>query len=166
MQKRVNQYLMTFRLSLCLISIGTLFIVLIPVADFNGSHAEKVLAYGIGLVFWLFTIMGYILFYLSVRRKKALIERLKTVKRTRSKVGAVCFFSTFEGSITDGIMIFSAILFATNLLFIKDTSWFAMITVTLLMFSVQMHCILNGENFKYSKFIQSRRVRNAYKNED
>lgn len=166
MQKKINKYIMTFRLALISTVLGSIPIAFIPLADFNGSTVQKVIAYCIGEMFWLFTVAGYVLFCISLKQKRDIAQNIKTAKRNGRKIGLICFFSTPEGSLADGLLIVSAVMLVMNMIVFKNVSWYGMISVTLFMLSAQLHCILNGDNFKYKKYLQLRRVKNAYKNED
>lgn len=162
MHRRIKQYLLTFRLSLIAIAIGSASLGLIPLADFKGTSIQRAIAYGVGIIFWLFTISGYSLFALSCKQRKDISKRLDIVKKSKHKIGILSIFSTFEGTIADVILLFSVVLTIIVLFFCNKTTWYSITAIILLLFSAQMHCILNGENFKYTKFVQSRRVKNAY----
>lgn len=159
MQRQTRRFIKTFRLSITFIAIGSLMIMLIPFADFNENALKKILAYFIGIGFWGFTIYGYYLLLNAYKQKKKIEKDFpKRVKKQR--LGIFNFFATKEGMLADIMCVISIVAFGIVTLFKIKIDLFTMVVISLLIFSFQMHCILNGENFLYMKFIISRREKN------
>ena len=127
--------------------------------DYNGNTLNVIVAVTVGVVFWLFLILGYVVFSrIAVHRKQ--YEKTQNISRSdndkprkddnKKKPGIICFFSNPYAVAADIALLVSL---AVNVifLFIPSVNQVAeTIFIAILVFSLHMHCILNGVNFKYT----------------
>lgn len=137
------------KLSIAFVAISSLSLIGVAFADFNGSGFPRFIAYFTGAAFWSFLIAGYVLLAVVSNRRKA----DKRTKVTDKRPGILCFFTSKEAKIAD-IGMFAAILFVLVFSFIPGISVAVrIIFIALLVLSVQMHCILNGVNYRYIRLL-------------
>ncbi len=110
--------------------------------DNNGTDIVTIL---IGAIFWLGIILGYVLLFIanSIRKK-----RVKKRARKR-RPGIAVFFSSRTAMIADFVMAVCFIVFLINILFIKSNANWVYVLISTMIFSLHMHALLNGENFRY-----------------
>lgn len=117
--------------------------------NYTGSLINVIMAISVGVGFWLFLLMGYSLLLIinSHRKKRTNIQQKLGIRQW----GIFNFFSNRYA------FIFDIVLFVTLLL--NVLSWFipflgdtlSVICIAVFVFSLHMHCILNGINYKYIK---------------
>lgn len=128
--------------SIVLIFISSFSIVLIPLSDFNGNTKQKILAYFIGILFWTCLIAAWII--------HAVIY--KSAKHIKKRIGIISLFENSPAKIFDVLTLLSLIeVIAVTIISAKGSVPEAVsyISVSVLLFVFQMHCIFNGKNFKY-----------------
>ena len=145
-----------FKAAVLLITIGGMATLLIPLSDFRGSTFERILAYTIGAVFWLATIAGYASLFSANKLRKILCAKNKRKRRLR--MGALCFFRTNAGKVADigALLCIAALIVGSLILKNEETTIITLIPASLLIIIVQLHAILNGENFIYMKSLISK----------
>ena len=142
----------------CLLAVSSLSLMLATVADFKGEPFKVFLAYATGVIFWLFLILGYVVFYKINKHRKEYEktqvresdrETRRKNRETNKKPGIICFFSNKYAVIADIVMVVSLVL-SLVFLFVPSLSQnAAIIFVSILVLSIHMHGILNGVNFRY-----------------
>lgn len=133
------------KLSIVFVAISSLSLIGVAFADFNGNGFRRFIAFFTGVVFWAFLIAGYVLFAIVSNRRKA----DKRAKIADKRPGIICFFTSKEAKIAD-IGMFAAIMLSLVFSFVPGISVAVrIIFIALLVLSVQMHCILNGVNYRY-----------------
>ena len=100
-----------------------------------------------GVWFWATLILGYALFLLVHRARKQSL-RAGQEELPKGKPGIIRFFANpwaFFADIALGVGIILFVVF----LWVDASGYpvFALLSVTV--FAFQMHCVLNGENFRY-----------------
>ena len=122
------------------------------------NAAVRAICYICGLLFWIFLLVGYILFYRFSRFRK----RHQTNDRSaKNKPGIIVFFSNPTAKKADIVMIVSLIV-SVALELIKQAikagdpafgnlffEFFSVLSFAVFIFTVQMHAILNGVNYRY-----------------
>ena len=155
MRSKVRILKLYFIICVLNISISSLSIAFIPLGDFQGNPQQKTAAYMIGAVFWVGAILGYCSLVLLNRQRKADFRKIKSSYTPR--IGIKCFFRNFYGMTADVIcgisLVLSAILIAVTG---SDAKWATFISISVFVFSAQMHSILNGENYKYINKLKKR----------
>lgn len=119
--------------------------------DYQGNIINVIMAYAVGVLFWLGLIIGYVLLFILSKHRKA-----KT-KPKKSKPGIIVFFSNKPAKIADLTMVGSLIL-TLVFTFIPFLSFgIEIVFLAILVFSIHMHCLFNGVNFKYINSIINKR---------
>lgn len=139
------------------LAVSSFSLVLAVFGDYNGSTANIVAAIIAGLLFWLFLILGYVLLAMISKHRKQYEKKAvdSSGNRTKNaenkkKPGIICFFSNQYALISDVAMGISFILTLVVLLLIPKTPQILqLLLISLTVFSIHMHCVLNGINFKY-----------------
>jgi len=130
-----------FTLSVFFFFISTAMIWFIPLASFEGDTGRRAIAYTIGVVFWLGLILGFFfLFLINRERKKG---------RYRKGLPFIWFFQNPVAIVFDVLLVLSTIgLFLV--LFIQGINqWISAAIIFAFVFSLEMHGMFNGKNFKY-----------------
>jgi hypothetical protein len=135
------------------IAASSAMIAIIPLGDFNGNHTEMTIAYMIGAVFWGGVIVGGCLFSTLNRMRKKTQWGWLLPKSQKTRIGAFTFFRNRAAVITDIICGLSFI--ASIVLMMIDVGWITFTIISVFVFTFQMHCILNGENFNYIVTLKS-----------
>ena len=141
----------SMRTCILMLMISSFSVLLSYFASFEGNALQRILAYLIGVLFWAFLIIGYVIFHkISVHRKE--YEKthpdLEYLKKRRLP-GILTFFSDHASSAIDIIMIISFIITLAFMFIPSLDQSFAIVFAAILIFSIHMHCILNGVNFRY-----------------
>ncbi len=103
----------------------------------------------VGVVFWLFAFIGYgLLIVADSARKKAMRSMVELQPISKERPGIITFFSNVYAAAADTTMILSFVLFIAINFTEFRTSYFAYILLFLLVYSIHMHCLLNGKNCK------------------
>lgn len=138
-----------FKAVIILLAISSLSVVLTLCASYTLNWFTIAIAYALPFIFWGCMCWGYkiLLFDINKIRRKAQGEIKK--KNYIHLPGIICFFSNKYAKIADITMIVSfvvsLILYNINIL----NGILFVITVPIFLFSIQMHCILNGVNYEY-----------------
>lgn len=139
------------------ILLSSLPIAVIPWADFDGNALQKTLAYAIGLIFWGFLITGIAFFIRANSKRKSLQTKRSVKSKKRRNIPGFRVLNTEQGANADMLFIILLACYFGLVLFKFDNALIKTELVFLLVLSFQMRCILNGENFKYKKYILRRR---------
>lgn len=147
-KKKCRKYLC---ISICTLALGCIAICFTGVvAEISQKEENDIPLYLTGGAFW----MGFILTYLftalsSVHRKRD--DGQKKRKDHRELPGFFCFFTSKEAIVMDLLMIVSVVGIAIELGAGVENSFIVLGTLFMLFFSVHMHAILNGKNYRYLK---------------
>ena len=95
----------------------------------------------IGIVFWLGLAGGIVLSVLLSKQRKA-------AGADEGKIGIINFFSNKPAIVFDCLMIVSCIA-SIVFLVLQSQIFIGYISIALFFFSLEMHCVLNGKNYKY-----------------
>lgn len=118
--------------------------------NFEGTTLEKILAYATGTGFWLCLIMGYVLLFRMNQFRKQQKD-----SPSEKHWGIFSFFSNKYAQWADILLIIS--LVGTVLFLVLASKYpanelYSTMTVIILsvcLFSLHMHAVLNGINFQY-----------------
>lgn len=117
-----------------------------PVASKRSLEGKPALLLWNGIWFWTAGLSSLTLFGIVNRgRKKQLKGRTNSKNR---KMGIICFFSNVWAKAADGAFVASFIGLAVFVVFFPQ-SYMVFIFAFISVFTFLMHCMLNGENFKY-----------------
>lgn len=132
--------------NLLLISISMFFsssllLVFLYFVDYNDTGAKFIFAYVISTAFW-------VLFITAIVIQIVLLAKLKDKIGSIKDVGIIKFFNNIFAIVADVSCIVS--LISTVILVVtKNTNIVSFISIAILFFSFEMHCVLNGRKFKY-----------------
>ena len=113
-----------------------------------------------GAMFWITLAVSLLTtFVVSLFRKKYRKEK-RIYKKT--KPGITSFFSNPVAKVADIAMIVFAVIFAVFAIFFSE-SYMLYVFFSLTIFSFFMHCVLNGENYKYINLLKTEENGNAEK---
>lgn len=114
----------------------------------------RALAYIGGLLFWIFLLLGYIMFYRFSKFRKEQQKNNRSVNQNR-KPGIIVFFSNPAAKKADIAMILTLIIWVP-LFIVEETNGLnnvlqviSVLSAAAFIFAAQMHAILNGVNYRY-----------------
>ncbi|MBQ9894348.1 MAG: hypothetical protein IJM38_03060 [Ruminococcus sp.] len=145
MKRDMAKFRKIFMLMLCCYWLIPLSFLLMIFADFNISGIRRVLAYGVGILFWTGTLSGTVLLIILDRaRKKDSSKEDKTLSP-----GAFAFFRTKQAKPVDMITI-PVTAAAVVMMIIKDVPQTIKFAVwSLALFMIIFHSAVNGRNYIY-----------------
>lgn len=139
------------------------FSLMLTLIDFGANGAmSTVVPIVTGVSFWLFLMIGYIVFF-QISKGRAAFEKAqaasgRTPRRRRTaykkKPGIICFFSNPPAVCADLLTAVLLIIFVAFLFIPNPNQFFHIFLISCLVLSFHMHCILNGINFKYIYTVQ------------
>lgn len=129
-----------FLLSIVFLFIGSLSFLFMPLSSGASSSEYRLPAILNGSVFWISFICGYVALFLAYKQRK----KIKGDEPKR-RIGALRFFSNTYAKVFDILMIVSLIIMIVLIILGKTNFYFVFVVLALLIFSVNMHCILNGK---------------------
>lgn len=143
-----------FKISCLLMGISSFSILLSFFGDYKGNSIAVIFAVLTGVLFWAGLIFG-LFFLLLVNSHRKKYESIESSKRTvkRHRMGIVSFFSNKLAIIADIAMVALFIIFLVTEFIPIISQSVTLIFLAFLLFSVYMHCMLNGVNFIYIKSI-------------
>lgn len=147
------------RISVILLLISSFSILLVMFASFDGTTFQKILAYLTGVSFWLFLILGYVAFYQVSKHRKVYEKKNPSpaYRKAQKRPGILTFFSDRMAMSMDVIMIISLILSLLFLFIPSLNQNIAIVFIAILIFSIHMHSILNGINYKYTLYLSKKK---------
>jgi len=120
------------------------------VSEISREKGNDIPVYIVGGVFWAGLLFTYIFTGAAAVYRRRDLDAEKS-GRYIGKPGFLCFFQNLEAKIMDVLMIVSVLALATEIALDVHNSVFALGTIFLTIFSVHMHGILNGKNYRYIK---------------
>lgn len=125
--------------SAALLSVGILDLIK------NGA-VEKAVSLTIACVFWVSVVTQFVLLLAAIKMQK------KNNKHKKTKgIGLLRFFSNRKAAAADIVLICSVIVVAVLIVSNIQNSWLILISVSVLYCSLNMHCYLNGKNYRSIK---------------
>ncbi len=113
--------------------------------SYSGNVFNLIMALMTGIFFWLGLIVGYMLLAIINFHRKC----SKNSLNQKSKPGIICIFSNKYAVVADIAMVLFLILSLLFLFIPPLSKSIAIVFVSIFLFSLHMHCILNGVNFRY-----------------
>ena len=130
-------------------SIGSFFLMsvsflLMPI-DF-AAKGQQIFNLLIGIMFWVFLILGIITQTMLNRARKSWFIR-NHIRRFqfRGKIGLISFLQNLPACIADGMLVLSVIGLIISIIVTNGIGYVCYIFMSLTVFSFCMHCILNGK---------------------
>ena len=137
--------------------IAGLSLLFIPMVDLEGTTQQKIFALILAAMFWTGLIVEIVFFVLANKQCNVIEERLikkgsKSFKGT--KIGVISYFTCREAMIADVLAAFSLLTMIVLIILKFTNDWLFVIVAVVFFFSFNLHCFLNGRNYKYLKEIQ------------
>ncbi len=153
LKTQINLY---FLISVLLAVLPSVLILCIPLVSLEGSGPQRVGAYIMAAVFWLCVILELWMTRLCSSERRWL-ELRKVRSRSLSQVnpGVVSFLKTREGMIADIVMFASLIAVIVIAWTQVRNQWLILSCVSVLYLSFNLHCLLNGKNYRYIKLLSN-----------
>lgn len=147
--RRFNLYL---NLSFAFPCVSFLLFLCIPLVDTAGSQLQKVGAYLLATFFWICTALE-IFFTFKCKKERLVLQRKVYRRRWMGYMypGVISFFKNSESTVAD-IVLFVTTIMTVIFIWIRLSS--ALISIgcmAILFLSFNMHCLLNGKNYRYKK---------------
>lgn len=136
---------------LALLSVGVL---LMPIG-INIKDKTLLLMYFSGTAFWTGAI-GTIYMTFKINRYKKSDHGFNELYGNDKQIGLIHFFQNKEAIIMDISMLLSAVFFIIVKIF-NVNIFLLYIFFSIFIFTFGMHCMLNGKNYKYIKYISERK---------
>lgn len=156
MRRLFKKFSLKINLSIVASIISSISIIASAFIGKNGS-TDKAIQVSFPLVFWVGLIAEQVLIWNanSIRNK---LEAEGRLRRIRGKPGVLSILQTEEGAITDLILILSVTAFVILLLFGIGKGFVQYLFISLIVLSFRLHCIFDGKNFRYKKYLAKRKV--------
>lgn len=141
---KISNFRRSLNISIICFAISSCSFTLIPFSNFKGSTGEVIRAYMVGALFWSGLLSGIILTIIlgTVRNKSDPIKR--------GKPGIICFFRNQKAKYCDTIMIAIIILWIILCLILGTRHFLSMLFMSMSVFSIYLHAILNGKNYAFA----------------
>lgn len=131
---------------------------ILSIVFLNKSESlDNVLRIVFPIVFWL-GLVGEQFFIWRANSIRKSIEKSGKVRRIKSGIGIISFLRTEAGLIADVVLALSFITLLILIIFSIGENVVQYIFIFLLVLSFRLHCILNGKNFRYKKYLAKRKV--------
>lgn len=128
--------------------------------SYSGNAFNFIMALMTGILFWLGLIAGYVFLIIVNTHRNQTVKAgkydLSESKRQKAKPGIICFLSNKYAAVADAAMVLFLILSLVFLFIPALNQGIALVFVSFFLFSLHMHCILNGVNFRYINSIDKK----------
>lgn len=143
---RIKHY---FWLSVVFLSAMSLTILVIPIIP---QHAGELSAL-IAIFFWCVAFLGYGAVFLANRRRKEFLRRRfgRDIQKN-FRPGIFCFYSNPFAKLADTAAIFLLLLFVGILCTPLKNTYFAVILLSVLVWTINMHSLFNSRTFRILKY--------------
>lgn len=134
--------------------ISSVAIATIPLVETYDPLFKGWMTYMIGALFWLGVILEQVFLWMANADRKSIerrLRRMNTHTYSSSPVGVLTFFQCREAVVTDIALFVFAITVTLLSVFKCRESWIIILCISFLFLSFNLHCFLNGKNYKYIK---------------
>lgn len=145
---RIKHY---FWLSVIFLSAMSLIVLVIPLM--TQQQYTRELSIIIAIFFWLVVFLGYGAVFLANRhRKEFLCRRFGRDIQKNFRPGIFCFYSNPFAKLADTAAIFLLLLFVGILCTPLKNTYFAVILLSVLVWTINMHSLFNSRTFRILKY--------------
>lgn len=123
----------------------------------TNEATNKILRLVFPIVFW-FALIAEQVFIWRANSLRKYFEATGKKRRIRMNPGIVSILQTEAGAIADIVFAVSLVVFVILMATGIGEKAIQYIFIFLLVLSFRLHCILNGKNFRYKKFLAKRKV--------
>lgn len=160
MRRWIKVYSNSITCSIVFSVISSLSILSIVFLD-KSESLDIVLRIVFPIVFWLGFVGEQFFIWKATFLRKS-IEKSDDFRKNKAGIGLISFLRTEAGLIADVALALSSITLLILIIFSIGENVVQYVFIFLLVLSFRLHCILNGKNFRYKKYLAKRKV---YKNE-
>lgn len=149
MKNQVHIIKKYFYMSVGLITVLSSTFLIMPAADYIESEWKQRAVLGIvGGFFWISLIGGYTFLFMAQKAYKKLLKK-NGAKNKDQIPGGLKFFTNKYAAIADAIFIASVVVLIVLIILERMKGFFPYIVLAVLVFSINMHCLLNGNIYKF-----------------
>ena len=143
---RIKHY---FWLSVVFLSAMSLTILVIPIIPQQTGELSALIA----IFFWCVAFLGYGAVFLANRRRKEFLRRRfgRDIQKN-FRPGIFCFYSNPFAKLADTATIFLLLLFVGILCTPLKNTYFAVILLSVLVWTINMHSLFNSRTFRILKY--------------
>lgn len=128
--------------------------------SYSGNVFNFIMALMTGILFWIGLIVGYVFLVIvnshRNRTEKKDTDGMSKSKKQKTKPGIICFLSNKYAAVADVAMVLFLVLSLVFLFIPSLSQGIALVFVSFFLFSLHMHCIFNGVNFRYINSIDKK----------
>lgn len=120
---------------------------------------DKIIKIIFPIIFW----SGLIAEQIFIRKSNAVRKEIENIGGTRKfqgKPGIINVWKTQYGAIADIVFIVSLLLLVVFMIIDIGEEFIQCILIFILVLSFRLHCIFNGQNFRYKKYLEKRKEKN------
>lgn len=147
--RRLARYI---SITIMLAFLEFVIILFIPLVNLEGTALQRMAAYILAAAFWISIATEFFMVKLCTYERRWLERRGYRNKGLRySKPGIFSFFKSTEAVVADIVLFLSIIIVGISVCMQIKTEWMIMGGISILVLSFNLHCILNGRNYRYIK---------------
>lgn len=155
LERKLNQYVF---MSIVIACLQFVLIICISFVSIEGTMIQKTLAYIIAFLFWISIIFEIVLVRLSDKERRKSGKRFYIRRKiNQSPIGMFSFFKNKEAIVVDIIFIISIVSIVIIICMHAKASWIIISVVSIFILSFNLHCILNGRNYRYLKELKNKK---------
>lgn len=155
MQER--RFVAWFNAVFAMAGVGWLALLSISFLHMIKEPLQTYLSYVIAGCFWGSLLVELLAVWQCGRCRKLLRKSGSIEKNGWRAVGILSFGRNREGTIADLCMICAGLVVTVLIVLKVNTVWLVMGSVLLLFLTIQLHCLLNGKNYRYMKLLNKKR---------
>ena len=130
-------------------------LLVIPAVSASGSALKKTGAYILAGIFWLSVIFELFSVFRCSKERRLLEQKMyRSLKLKYAMPGVLSFFKSYEATAVDMLLFISATAIAAILWIKSENEWVIVFFISLFFLSFNMHCLLNGRNYRYYKALK------------
>lgn len=140
------------RMAVACAILSTVAFLCIPLCDAFGEGIEKMLSIVIASVFWGLLMLEQVFFWMANRGRKKMEKSFFCKKQLiKGSSGLSTFGPNKEARMCYIVLCMSAVSTLSLVIFRVQVDWLVILSIALLLLSFNLHCILNGKNYRYIK---------------
>lgn len=151
-RKNIRALAFYIRMTLLIMCIQFLMLFLIPVVNVYGTDFQRISSYIVATIFWSCLVIIIVLIFKTSGKRRLLEKNIENIRLKRKyRLGIISFFKNQEAMIADLILFVSFVFSIVLIAFEINVDWLVYIMISLFFFTFNLHCLLNGKNYRYLK---------------
>lgn len=139
-----------FSVAVFFAGFSAVLMMLIPLVDILGTERHTLDTYIVAASFWISIVLElWMVHRCSAERKWMERKKCRHRSHTRARAGVLSFHKTRAGTITDHVMLLTAVAVAVVVGIRARSQWLIVGCASMLYLSINLHCLLNGKNYRY-----------------